>query len=227
MIYLLVIIAVLVALAVFAAASFRMDLNVYLKSYCKDINEAGRAVMISFDDGPHPVYTAEVLDVLKHRGVKALFFLIGEKALENPHLVSRIASEGHMIGIHSLTHSAEFTIYSKKRVKRDLEASKKILEEISGQNVKLFRPPFGVTNPSIGKAVNELGLISVGWSVRSFDTISENDIEKTTKRVVKRVKHGSILLLHDRLSNSARLLENILDYLEVNNYESKIFKRVL
>jgi peptidoglycan/xylan/chitin deacetylase (PgdA/CDA1 family) len=90
----------------------------------------------------------------------------------------------------------------------------------------LFRPPFGVTNPAIGKAVKELGLISVGWSVRSFDTLYENNTEKTTKRVVKRLKHGSILLLHDRLTNSAGLLENILDYLVVNNYDAKIFKRV-
>ncbi|MDX9782541.1 MAG: polysaccharide deacetylase family protein [Bacteroidales bacterium] len=226
MIYIIVIIAALIVLGILAAASFRMDLNLYLKSYCKDESEAGRAVMISFDDGPHPVHTAEVLDILKQRGVKALFFLIGEKALENPHLVRRIVSEGHIIGIHSLTHSAEFTIYSKKRVKRDLEASKKILDEISGQNIMLFRPPFGVTNPAIGKAVKELGLISVGWSVRSFDTLYENNTEKTTKRVVKRLKHGSILLLHDRLTNSAGLLENILDYLVVNNYDAKIFKRV-
>ncbi len=213
-------------LGLFFLASFRMNLNIYLRSFCSDSEEEGRAIMITFDDGPHPEYTAEVLDILKSRDVKAIFFLIGERALKYPELVKRISAEGHMIGIHSLRHTPEFTIYSKKRVKRDIEATIKILEEISGLSVKLFRPPYGVTNPSIGKAVNDLGLMAIGWNIRSFDTVTSNDINRTKRRVLKRIKHGSILLLHDRLPNSARLLEEILDYLKENNYEARIFKKI-
>ena len=112
-----------------------------------------KSVMLTFDDGPHPDYTPMVLDVLRERGVKAVFFLIGENAIENPQIVRRIADEGHMIGIHSLRHTPEFTISSKKLVKRDLNATIKILEELTGGKIKLFRPPYGVTNPSVGGAV--------------------------------------------------------------------------
>ncbi|MDD3273619.1 MAG: polysaccharide deacetylase family protein [Bacteroidales bacterium] len=221
------IITVLIVVTILIAAAFRMDWGVYLNSYCreKSIKEGG--IMITFDDGPHSKYTEEVLDVLKKRGVKALFFLIGERALENPQLVRRIAEEGHIIGIHSLRHTIDFTISSRIRVLDDLKATKRILEELSGQNIRLFRPPFGVTNPQIGRAVNDLDLMSVGWSIRSFDTLSSNNIDRTLKRVKRRIDDGAILLLHDRLPQSANLLENILDYMKLNGYEAKIFKRVL
>ena len=84
-----------------------------------------------------------------------------------------------------------------------------------------------MTNPSIGKAVKELNLKSIGWNVRSFDTMCENDTERALKRVLKRVSGGSIILLHDRLKNSAGLLEKLLDYLEENGYYAKIFSKVL
>lgn len=226
MIYLLIIIVTLV-LSFLITAIFRMDMGIYLRSYCRERNEGIKSVMITFDDGPHPDFTPMILDVLRERGVKAVFFLIGEKAIENPQIVRRIVDEGHLIGIHSLRHTPEFTISSKKLVKRDLVATKNILEELTGVKTKLFRPPYGVTNPSIGGAVKELGLISVGWSLRSFDTISGHDTEKVLKRVEKGMHDGAIILLHDRMPDSAMLTEKILDYLDTTGYEAKLFSRVL
>lgn len=226
MIYLLIIIVTLV-LSFLITAIFRMDMGIYLRSYCRERNEGIKSVMITFDDGPHPDFTPMILDVLRERGVKAVFFLIGEKAIENPQIVRRIVDEGHLIGIHSLRHTPEFTISSKKLVKRDLVATKNILEELTGVKTKLFRPPYGVTNPSIGGAVKELGLISVGWSLRSFDTISGHDTEKVLKRVEKGMHDGAIILLHDRMPDSAMLTEKILNYLDTTGYEAKLFSRVL
>ena len=226
MIYLLIVIVTLV-LSFLITAIFRMDMGIYLRSYCRERNEGIKSVMITFDDGPHPDFTPMILDVLRERGVKAVFFLIGEKAIENPQIVRRIVDEGHLTGIHSLRHTPEFTISSKKLVKRDLVATKNILEELTGVKTKLFRPPYGVTNPSIGGAVKELGLISVGWSLRSFDTISGHDTEKVLKRVEKGMHDGAIILLHDRMPDSAMLTEKILDYLDITGYEAKVFSRVL
>lgn len=226
MIYLLIVIVTLV-LSFLITAIFRMDMGIYLRSYCRERNEGMKSVMLTFDDGPHPDYTPMVLDVLRERGVKAVFFLIGEKAIENPQIVRRIVDEGHLTGIHSLRHTPEFTISSKKLVKRDLVATKNILEELTGVKTKLFRPPYGVTNPSIGGAVKELGLISVGWSLRSFDTISGHDTEKVLKRVEKGMHDGAIILLHDRMPDSAMLTEKILNYLDTTGYEAKLFSRVL
>ena len=226
MIYLLIVIVTLV-LSFLIAAIFRMDMGIYLRSYCRERNEGMKSVMLTFDDGPHPDYTPMVLDVLRERGVKAVFFLIGENAIENPQIVRRIADEGHMIGIHSLRHTPEFTISSKKLVKRDLNATIKILEELTGGKIKLFRPPYGVTNPSIGGAVKDLGLLSVGWSLRSFDTIADSDTEKVMERIKRGMHDGAIILLHDRLPFSAKLIEEILDYLETTGYEAKLYRRVL
>lgn len=226
MIYLLIVIVTLV-LSFLITAIFRMDMGIYLRSYCRERNEGMKSVMITFDDGPHPDFTPMILDVLRERGVKAVFFLIGEKAIENPQIVRRIVDEGHLTGIHSLRHTPEFTISSKKLVKRDLVATKNILEELTGVKTKLFRPPYGVTNPSIGGAVKELGLISVGWSLRSFDTISGHDTEKVLKRVEKGMHDGAIILLHDRMPDSAMLTEKILNYLDTTGYEAKLFSRVL
>lgn len=222
-----VIISVLLIMSFLIVASFRIDWGIYVRSYCREKREGERSIMITFDDGPHPENTSKVLDLLKEKNVKALFFLIGEKAIDNPQVVRRIADEGHLIGIHSLRHTPEFTIASKRSVKNDLIATKKILEELSGKEIKLFRPPFGVTNPSIGRAVRELGLVSVGWSIRSFDTVASSDIEKVMKRVRKGLHNGAILLLHDRLPLSSLLLKEILDYLDNQGYEAKLFSKVL
>ena len=222
-----VIISVLLIMSFLIVASFRINWGIYVRSYCREKGEGERSIMITFDDGPHPENTSKVLDLLKEKNVKALFFLIGEKAIDNPQVVRRIADEGHLIGIHSLRHTPEFTIASKRRVKNDLIATKKILEELSGKEIKLFRPPFGVTNPSIGRAVRELGLVSVGWSIRSFDTVASSDIEKVMKRVRKGLHNGAILLLHDRLPLSSLLLKEILDYLDNQGYEAKLFSKVL
>ena len=112
---------IVIFLAVFA--SFKIEWGLYLDSTCilwTDLNE----VVLTFDDGPHPEYTPELLDLLKQRNVKATFFVIGENAAKYPEIIGRIVNEGHKIGIHSFYHKPSFTYSSKKAVIKDLSASK-------------------------------------------------------------------------------------------------------
>ncbi len=209
MITLILILAALMVVTLLIAGSLNIGMNLYLRSVNKLTNSKDE-VMITFDDGPHPLYTGMVLDLLAKRGVKGLFFMIGERALANPKLVKRVADEGHTIGIHSMNHKVGFTFASAKGVKEDLSMCKELLERLSGSEVIYFRPPYGVTNPNIAKAVKEIGLVCVGWSIRSLDTVIRSN-NKVVDRVGKRLFPGGIVLLHDSLPSSAQVLEGVLD----------------
>lgn len=209
---------VLLVLILFSA-SLNMGWGFYMPAITRlNVNE--KQIMLTFDDGPHPVYTLAVLDILRNRGEKAVFFCIGEKALENPEIIIRMINEGHKVGIHSMNHSADFTIASKFMVERDIENCRKILSDISGTGIELFRPPFGVTNPNIARAVKNLNLKNIGWSIRSFDTMSESN--KVVKKIDKELHNGAIILLHDRLPSSPLILTGILDVLETKGYKTTV-----
>lgn len=168
-------------------------------------------IVLTFDDGPDPVVTPRVLSVLNEKGVKATFFLIGEKAAAYPGLVRRIVAEGHHIGNHSFSHSRQIGFFSRKRLKEDLLEGNRVLEEISGRPVSIFRPPFGVTNPRYRQVLRELDMISVGWSLRSYDTVT-GDEKKLLRRLCRKVKAGQIVLLHDTVPETARILSLFIDY---------------
>ena len=136
----------------------------------REINED--VVAITFDDGPNPDFTPQVLALLKKFNVKATFFCIGRNVEANSILCQQIISEGHTIGNHTYSHSNNFGFYSTRRVVSELEKTNKIIKERTGLEPKLYRPAFGVTNPKIKRALKITGLQSIGWNKRSLDTTS-------------------------------------------------------
>ena len=102
-------------------------------------------------------------------------------------------------------------------MKKDLQACQFALERVTSQKIKLFRPPFGVTNPTIAKAVCILGYTPVGWNIRTLDTLQPSK-EKVLKRIQKRLRPGSIILLHDRMPDSDLLLKEILNLIKEQGY---------
>lgn len=167
-------------------------------------------VAITFDDGVDPAMTPKVLDVLKQYNARATFFLIGERAHLYPEIVARIAAEGHAIGNHSYYHKWNFPMQSTQRMVEEIALCSEAIEKITGTEVRLFRSPFGVTNPMVGKAIRKSGLKSIGWSIRSLDTIGQ-PTDKVKQRVIKRMRAGEIVLLHDNRVGADRLLEGILE----------------
>ena len=222
MIILILILAALLVVTLLFAGSLNIGWNLYLRSVNKLPNSKDE-VMITFDDGPHPLYTGKVLDLLAKREVKALFFMIGERALANPALVKRVADEGHTIGIHSMNHNIRFTFASSRVVKEDLSKCKELLERISGREVNLFRPPFGVTNPNIAKAVKEIGLVCVGWSIRSLDTVIRSN-NKVVNRVGNKLLPSGIILLHDSLPTSVEVLDGVLEKIRQRRLKTAVLK---
>lgn len=192
-------------------ASYYIGSGVYIKTICKPEKEG---VVLTFDDGVDEVQTPKVLDVLKKYDVKAIFFIIGEKAEKYPEIVKRILADGHKIGIHSYTHKPIFPILSYDNMHKEVWDTKEILEKISGETIDLFRPPFGVTNPNVAKVVEELNLKTIGWNIRSFDTDMSQDRHQVAERVTKKITGKDIILLHDNRMGSEVLLEELLKNIE-------------
>ena len=198
-------------------ASADVASNVYLKTICKaDVKE--KVLTLTFDDGPDKINTPKVLDVLKKYNIQATFFLIGAKVEQNADIVKRIVEEGNIVANHTYSHGGYFPLCSRKKVELELTKCAESIYKTIGKYPKLFRPPFGVTNPIIGKVVTKLKFNAIGWSVRSLDTIENKTREEISNRVAKMIHPGAIILLHDRCKDADKLLESIIEYALKNDY---------
>lgn len=201
---------------------FFLRLQVFVDAVCRGPEDA-RGVALTFDDGPCPINTPKVLDMLDRAGVKATFFVIGHKAQAHPEIVQDILKRGHVVGSHSFTHSRAFSLLSKAAVRQDIEHSLACIEKITGSRPALFRPPIGHTNPRIAKVIEELDLTVVGWSVRALDGVASADPNRVAQRVISRLEDGAIVLLHDaaerddRTPASIAALPRILEAMDRKN----------
>jgi len=189
------------------------SLNIQWNFFTKSINKGPVASLaITFDDGPHPVNTSKILDILEKKNAKASFFLIGEKVKIHSDVVKRIVDEGHAIGVHSFTHSKMHGFFSTNKVEQEIMDAKNAIREVTGKEINLYRPPFGVTNPNIAKALKRTGMQCIGWNIRIFDTMA-TDASKLLEKAKERVNNGgSILLLHDTCDLAIEILPDLLDY---------------
>ncbi len=211
-----IVILLLGVLAALVWASADIGSGVYLKALCR-AESADKVVALTFDDGPDADSTPRVLDLLKRYDVRATFFVVGEQARQNPELIHRMVAEGHTVANHSYYHLPQSTLGSSQRYTEELFRCNDVVARLTGLRMRLYRPPFGVTNPPIARAVKNLGLIPVGWSVRSLDTITKNT-DRVVDRVMRGLRGGDVILLHDRLENSEELLEKLLTALWTQHY---------
>lgn len=211
-----IVILLLGVLAALVWASADIGSGVYLKALCR-AERADKVVALTFDDGPDADSTPRVLDLLKRYDVRATFFVVGEQARQNPELIHRMVAEGHTVAGHSYYHLPQSTLWSSQRYTEELFRCNDVVARLTGLRMRLYRPPFGVTNPPIARAVKNLGLIPVGWSVRSLDTITKNR-DRVVDRVMRGLRGGDVILLHDRLENSEELLEKLLTALRTQHY---------
>lgn len=209
--------AVLLAAVLLVRGSASVRASWYLRMRCR-ARRAGRRVALTFDDGPDPQRTPAVLDLLARQGVRATFFVVGARAEAHPELVRRMATEGHVVGNHSYTHSWRFPLRSLDRTMEELCRTGEVLHRITGRQPRLFRPPFGVTNPTIARAVRRLGLDPVGWSIRSLDTMGQSP-ERVAARILRRLHPGAVILLHDRCAGSERLVGLLVEGLRSRGLE--------
>lgn len=198
--------------AIVTAGVLILKLNYFLKSLIKLKNNE---VLLTFDDGPDPTNTPKILDILKSENVKAIFFVIGHKAEQSPELIKRIIEEGHLIGDHTYTHNNMMAMFSTAKLIKELTKSQENLKQLTGKRIPIFRAPIGYTNPNYKRALNELHLHSIGWNLRSYDTITK-DVEKLKQRLVSKTKASDIVLLHDNLDITVEVLQDYIHEAKAN-----------
>lgn len=188
----------------------------HFPTICKGITNENK-VAITFDDGPDPVCTPKVLDVLKSRGIPATFFCIGSKIKNNEAIVQRIVSENHLLGNHSFSHSFLFDWFPARKVLREIEETDHLIRQATGLKPAWFRPPFGVLNPMVSNALKKCGHQSVCWDIRSLDTMGGSP-ERIIVRILKKIKPGSVILLHEHSRFSQNNLDQLLDGIETAGF---------
>ena len=162
---------------------------------------ARHEIALTIDDGPDPVVTPQVLELLERYGAKATFFCIGARAAQYPELCRDIVRRGHAVENHSQHHWHNFSLLGPAGFAREITAAQHTLSAITGQPPGFFRAPAGLRNPFLQPVLARLGLRLASWSVRGFDTCTR-DAPTVKKRLLRGLSAGAIVLLHD--GNAAR-----------------------
>ncbi len=214
-----------VLLVVLFYMSWSISLGVYLRSICHN-REKEDCVAITYDDGVDEILTPQLLDLLDQYGAKASFFVVGERAVKHPDIVRDIVKRGHTIGNHSMCHKGTFPARRTDVIYNEIEECNNTLEGIIGAKVEYFRPPFGVTNPMVGVAVRRAELQSIGWSIRSYDTMNHS-VDVVKERVLREIKGGDIILMHDNREGVLQITEQILIFLHRGGYRAVVIDDLL
>jgi len=180
-----------------------------------------KEVWLTIDDGPDEQDTPRILDLIDRYGAKATFFVIGERAARHPDLVAEIKRRGNEVAHHTQTHPvALFWCASRFRVRRELDDALKVLAG-AGIRPRWFRSPVGIKNIHLSEALKERQLAAVAWSVRGCDTVCR-DPERVKARIMRGVKPGAILLVHEGAGVSPRVriraIEGVLSALKASGY---------
>jgi peptidoglycan/xylan/chitin deacetylase (PgdA/CDA1 family) len=179
-------------------------------------------VALSFDDGPDPVDTPRLLDLLREKNVKATFFVVGQRAERHPEIVRRAWEEGHLIGNHTWSHLPLFCFLSPRRLRSEIERNSACIERICGGRTRYFRSPVGLRHPLLKVALQKTGMEYISWRVRSCDTMIRNP-GFLARRILSKVANRDIVLMHDHLPKGAQamleILPEVIDELKKRGFE--------
>ena len=176
--------------------------------------EDSKKIALTFDDGPHPYYTEQLLDGLKERDVKATFFVLGKHVEEYPELVQRMSEEGHLIGNHTYSHM-QLSQGNSEAFKEELVRTSELIENLTGQEVQYVRPPYGTWNKKFEK---ELNMFPVLWNIDPLDWSSSN-VSNIVQKVKAKAKENAIILMHDEYKTTVTASLQIVDELKEEGYE--------
>lgn len=154
-------------------------------------------VALTFDDGPHPVTTRAVLELLRVHEARATFFVLGHKVEAHPDVVREIHAAGHTLGIHGFQHDRLFSFRSPSYTQQQVERTRQAIARACGITPSLFRPPVGFASYRTFRGAERARARIIAWSVRSLDGLRNADPARVASRVIERLEDGAIVLLHD------------------------------
>jgi len=194
------------------AAPFFPEFGFYLPVISKGAS-GKKAVSITFDDGPDPLTTPLLLNLLLKRQIKATFFVTGQKAAAHPELIKEMLRQGHSVGNHSYKHSYWMLFRTCLSVVADIEAAQKVFNDF-GIRPLAFRPPAGITSPRLRSALLKTGLYLVNFSCRPLDG-GNRRINNMAQKILKRIRPDDIVLLHDNRPLDEGLIPAWLNEIEL------------
>ena len=195
---------------------YNVGSNFFIEIICKADTDK-KEIAMSFDDGPATNYTKEILNILNAENIKATFFCIGNNISGNENILKQLHADGHIIGNHSFSHHLWFDMFSAKKMQEDLKQMDEETERVLGFKPKLFRPPYGVTNPNLKKAILRGGYTPVGWSVRSMDTVAKDE-QKLLNKINAGIKPGAVFLFHDTCEITLNILPKFIQEVKKRGY---------
>lgn len=173
-----------------------------------------RKIALTFDDGPHPYYTEQLLKGLKERNVRATFFVLGKQAEAYPELVERMQEEGHLIGNHTYSHT-QLTSENGEIFKEEIMKTNQVIKEITGEDTIYVRPPYGSWNKEFEQ---ELNMFPVLWTIDPLDWCS-SDVSCIVSTVCAKAEENDIILMHDQYKTTVTAALEIVDRLQEEGYE--------
>jgi len=177
-------------------------------------------IALTFDDGPDPYYTPQVLDILEQYGVNATFFCLGRQVVAYPNIVKQAYKAGHVIGNHTWTHP-DLAVLSAAEILSQLNCTSHAIQEITGVRPAFFRPPYGVFNKQALMQASHLGITLVMWNLDTDDWANPR-VSFITRRVFERACNGAVILMHDgegNRSQTVKALPFIIEGLQARNFQ--------
>jgi len=213
--YAYIILAVVYSLVLFYGCYY-VGSNFFLPVICSAKTDK-KVISLSFDDGPAAGNTLRILQILKDNNAEAAFFCIGRHITQNQAIVKQVYDEGHLIGNHTFSHHFWFDMFSAGKMLADMHRMDKEVSNIIGKAPKLFRPPYGVTNPNLRKAILRGNYIPVGWSMRSMDTVIKDE-KRLLNKVTGKIKPGAVFLFHDTSDATVAVLPAVINQIQAKGY---------
>ncbi|MDE7287247.1 MAG: polysaccharide deacetylase family protein [Lachnospiraceae bacterium] len=173
-----------------------------------------KKIALTFDDGPHPYYTEQLLRGLKERNVKVTFFITGKSAEAYPEIVRAIYEDDHLIGNHTYNHT-QLSSRNREKFKEEIIKTNEVIKEITGEDTIYIRPPYGSWNKEFEK---ELNMFPVLWTIDPLDWCSSN-VSCIVDTVCAKAEENAIILMHDQYKTTVTAALEIVDRLQAEGYE--------
>lgn len=181
-----------------------------------------KAIALTFDDGPWPTTTTQILDILKKNNIKATFFWVGRYLQVYPELGKKVAAAGHAIGNHTWNH--QYIKYNEDGAAREIDRTTALIEKVTGVKTTIFRPPGGILDNGLAAYAQKRNYTVVMWSADSLDW--RTNTESLMENVMKQANSGGIVLMHDGGGNRARTVEALPDIIAKFRKEGYTFVTV-
>ena len=191
----------------------------YGNVYCRNSAKAGK-IALTFDDGPHPRYTEEILSILAEYKIPATFFIIGVNAETYPESLKMIVDAGCEIGNHTYSH-ARINKMDRQAIQEEIKQCEETIFQLSGYRPSLFRPPEGAMSDTLSEVIKDMQYNIVLWSIDTLDW-AMNPSENICQTVTTQLKGGDIILMHDYVSGgntTCKALKTMIPLLLAKGYE--------